>query len=262
MIDLVIYDTIGAPQPWDKSKALGGSEMQMVLLAEGLREFGYSVQITNRDEPTDARAVLVSRYTPLPKFIGGMVHTLVTDQETYPVLNPLFVSNYQRDKWGCKSAPVMPSFIMDEVYDLRDLQLSKVLGQWIYASALHKGFNEVLRRVDCGDHPNWSQLVVTNTYTDEPPCSVRPGVRWLGKTTSYGLARFIARARGLFYPHTYPECFPGVVHLAKLMGCRVYAPCVGHERCGVQEAMDAPVQGRPFSNKGPALDAWIKELGL
>lgn len=259
--DLIIYDTIGPALPWDRMKPLGGSEVQMVLLKEGLEKRGKEVLITKADDCWRCKTLLLNRYSKPPTNIkADLTFVFVSDIEPYPVTGaPLFVSDYQRRQWWMFASQVLPSFISDEVYNLRDLGLSKSPGQWIYASALHKGLADVLQRTPA---VSWSQLVVTNTYDDKPAQDVAPGIKWLGRSTPYQLARYIARSQGLYYPHHYPECWSVVVHLAKLLGCVSYMPCVGHETCGVKEAWEAPTTGRPFSNSGVAIDQWIGALGL
>lgn len=259
--DVVILDSVG--MPINPNAPMGGSEMQLLLLTVALRDSGVGAVLLRKDRSHRCKTLLVSRYSPLPAQVVAdrvivMAHDLPDERYAqHRGREIVCVSEYQRDAFEeagygpCRVIrPVMGDHV--KIYSRPALRLE---ARWIYASAIAKGLEATLRA--------WGgrrdrELVVTSTGYDEPDpgyCEQR-GARWIGQRNPFQLAHEIALSEGMFYRNERPECFPMVVAIARELGLSLDIACIGHDRCGVQEAMQ-PHDLSPIT----IAQQWIDLLG-
>jgi hypothetical protein len=244
MLDVVLFDAIG--MPLDLSTPMGGSEMQLVLLAGALRDAGLTVEVARIDRTMQTRALLVQRYSPLPRHVETkrvvvMAHDMPDERyEQHLGREVVCVSDYQREAFeaqGYGACRVIRPVLGDHVSDhVKVLDRAPMPDRWIYPTAANKGLEATLRA--WAERPRPGELVVTWAYgADAPELDDVKGVRWLGKRSPLELVGEMAKSEGLFYRNTAPECFPMTVAIARALGLTLDVECVGHARCGVQEAL-------------------------
>ena len=240
MIDVVIYDTVSSPQPWDDSKPCGGSEKQLLCLKRALEGAGCSVLITNaRPRDLRCRALIVSRYSSAPAGIhADCVVSLAQDQEPHlrsRVGTVVCVSEWQR------------KHIRGDVVIYPFLDAHPDLHRWV---RFHNTW-----AFPCTENKGWRATVdAWRAEKSEPDV-----LKWYDprKTSPFAMQHAIASAEGLFIRNTYPECFPMTVQIGAQAGCRMDIKCVGHAPCGIVEAQiprDLSVDA--------LLPQWLKVLHL
>ena len=250
IFDVILYDSIGMPLDW--SKPLGGTEAGHVLLAQALRDEGLRVRIMQEDERAETRALILSRWSPLPKLVTWnravvMAHDLWRKEyRDNQDLGSVCVSHYQQSDFDEHSpfpagfAPhlVVRPILGDHVRALKGTR--KVRGRWIYPTAVNKGLEASLRAWrEVAGRFEYHELLVTSSGYDEPPAGLCEefGAQWIGKLAPEDLARAIAQSQGLFYVNTAPECFPMTVAIARELGLQMHVRCDGHGHCGIAEAL-------------------------
>lgn len=240
---------------FDKTKPLGGSEMGLLLLADALKEAGFSVSF----DLCEARALIVSRYSDVPKVKADRTVIYAADiydhrYDKHLGLPIQCVSHFQANWFrmlGHKATVIRP------ILGRHVKHAPLVFNRWIYPCAVGKGLHETLKA--------WSEvadgrtLVVTTSGYDKPDEQMCRdyGAIYIGQFTPEGLAHQIAISEGMFYRNVAPECFPMTVAIAAHCGLELDIECVGHSHCGIQEAMKR-LDLRPEV----IVQDWIEFLGL
>jgi tetratricopeptide (TPR) repeat protein len=181
--DLCVWDTVGGAYTSESmAKASGGSEKEVVQLAEGLAKRGLNVlclnqttvdrssrffnRIDDRDHegavrwenlswprPVRCKTLLVQRYSTLPdpsQVLADRILVRATDvygdYYKHAALTHLCVSNWQAKAFREAAFPcvVIPAMLDDDYYELA--KTPKVRGRFIFASAAMKGLNETLEK--------------------------------------------------------------------------------------------------------------------
>jgi hypothetical protein len=237
---ILFLDFAGAPYDGNTptTKAIGGSEMAQIQLAEALAARGADVKIlVGRDENHEPRTingvtyghsdlskvktVILSRMTPLPKPLEGRrIIVSLTDMGPHTIATPdvlVGVSRWQLDRFSgfkVKARKVIPPIVEPPP------NLEKIPNRYIYASARAKGLDSTLAawvKLRPSLHRD-AELVVTTAGWDLPlEGSVeKHGARWLGVKTPVEIREEIAKASHLFYVNDYPETFCAVAVLAEI----------------------------------------------
>jgi hypothetical protein len=246
--DVVIYDTVGSYNP-----PHGGSEIQLVTLKHALESAGYKVLLTNQDNPSSCKTLVISRYSPKPLHIRSKhAVTYAQDKESYPYpTRVIWVSEWQR---GNRSGWIIPPFL--EPVEPPTL---RVPGQWIFPCSPVKGLESTIWSWEKKHQENpekYDTLVLANTYQDTPSAE-KHGIVGFEKVTPELLRTLIAESSGLFIRNTYEECFPITVQIAAQQGLEFDVSCVGHNACGIREASEP----RDLS-VAKLLPLWINALKL
>jgi hypothetical protein len=262
MLDVAIYDTVSKPQPW--TGPLGGTERHWQLIQKGLCAQGVSCEITNdADVCTEARVVIVSRYTTIPETSARVV-VQVCDKEpevhAYQNVGKanrvVFCSKYQKNLFGWRGTVIYP--VVDVyAYDVACMRPYLPQGS-IYASAPVKGLRATLQ--EC--YLNKEKLDIVCSYGWEPAwqrlVDGTPGAKFLGIKDPHGIIDTIAEHNEFKMVNTYAECFPITVYLAQLLGLKMSVRCEGHRSCGITEAMQPGLDLRAEK----IIPRWMEVLGL
>ena len=176
--DVVIWDTVGGAYSSESmQKASGGSEKEVVQLAEALAARGFSILCVNKyvgrplthngvtwdgecgatfhDGPTvRCKMLIVQRYSVLPPrhlVLPDRMVVRATDvygkyYDHLSALTHLCVSEWQAKAFREAGFPVkvIPAMLDDDYYELASTP--KVRGRFIYASAAMKGLQETIRK--------------------------------------------------------------------------------------------------------------------
>ena len=239
---ILFLDFAGAPFDGNTptTKAIGGSEMAQIQLAEALAERGHDVKVlVGRDENHEPRTingvtyghsdlskvktVILSRMTPLPKPMEGRrIIVSLTDMGPHKIAVAdclVGVSKWQLDRFRgllAKSRKVIPPIVEPPPV------LPKIPNRYIYASARAKGLDSTLLAWQKlrPTLPADAELVVTTAGWDLPAegSVEKAGARWLGVKTPVEIREEISRASHLFYVNDYPETFCAVAVLAEIAG--------------------------------------------
>lgn len=236
MIDVCIHDTIG--MGFDFSKPLGGSETGLILLAQGFKKAGLSVSF----DAQECRTLIVVRGSEVPNVPTGRVVIYAADiyddrYRKHMGLPIQCVSDFQAAWFRSQNYPsvkVIRPILGSHAQKIRVAYHDR----WIYPCAVGKGLLETLKAWKANPR---GKLVVTTSGYDAPPKGLceEYGAEYLGLFNPTGLAHEVCMSKGMFYRNVAEECFPMTVAIAKRYGLELDIECVGHDHCGVQEAMQA-----------------------
>ena len=260
MTDVVIYDE---HQAWSRTlnasgrdgRGVGGWEVFMVQLAEGLAAAGYSVEVCNAelarhdyvegpgvaynlsDRANHCRVLITGRHSRIPEWIRAeRTFTACVDDPRSSAADyahligrttMVHLSEWQRSLYrelGHTGGNVIPSMISDAVYDLRSTP--KERGRWCCVSAWNKGTDRTLalwQEVrECGT------LYVGSPYgapKDAWERCMRAGARWLGQLGPMQVAQELAKSEAVFRVCERPETFGVTDAIAEAVGTRVHCLC-------------------------------------
>ncbi len=180
--DVVIWDTVGGAYTSESmNKAAGGSEKEVVQLAQGLARLALRVCCYNQtahrfsehaedldckgrggvawrtincnEVPSRCRTLIIQRYSTIPdisQIVANRMVVRATDvygsyYDHLSALNTICVSEWQASKFreaGFGAVSVVPAMLDDDYYELASVP--KVKGRFIYASAWMKGLKETI----------------------------------------------------------------------------------------------------------------------
>lgn len=257
--DVIFYDTVGMPYtgmtPYEMG--LGGSELSVIQVAEGLAICGLVVVVLNNTIGSKCingvlyrhhsdqyrsgmtwtcKALVVQRHSRRPYFIKCDRLFYAMHDKRLPVsemdyLNEyvfpdngtlIAVSNWQRnlfpESWPAK---VIPNILPAEVYDTTYQQEP---GKFVYASAASRGLRESLGM--------WRSIRGITNYGELHACWPEydtanlggriPNTHLMGSLNLPDLIRMIGTAEGIFYVNRDPETFCIVAAIAEALGVRVH----------------------------------------
>jgi hypothetical protein len=253
--DCVIWDTVGGAYTSESmKKAAGGSEKEIVQLAQGLARSGFRVCCYNQtssrfvdglvtwrtinanETPSRCRTLIIQRYSSIPDSSQVLPDRMVvraTDvygpyYDHLSALNTLCVSSWQAEEFRNHGFPVfvIPAMLDDDYYELSKVE--KVKGRFIYASAWMKGLKETI--------PKWISLrerfpkemagcelhVTSPGYGHERQMIVDDNVIFIGDLPPRELAKYMATCEGLFYVNTFPETLGVVASLMSAVGGKTH----------------------------------------
>ena len=256
--DVIFYDTIGMAYTGSTPEqgGLGGSELQVILLAEALAEHGRSVLVLNRTEENccvngveyrhnragnselSCDVLLVQRYSNLPPIRARRIIVAASDipGNHYDHFASLFanspdaalvaVSDWQKalfpKHWPVTVIPcILPAF----VYDVKRPVNPR---KFVYASAALKGLDATLAAwKELRDSGVEAELCVCTPGYDTVDADLLAsnGVRFLGSLPFRRVVEEIATSAGLFYVNTWSETFCIVAALAEALRRRVHILC-------------------------------------
>lgn len=257
MIDICIHDSIG--MGFDMNKPLGGSEVGLLLLAEGFRKAGFSVSF----DLQECKALIVVRYSDVPDvkarrtviYAADVYDARYEKHLSYPIQ---CVSKFQADWFrsqGFETQVIRP-VLGEWALDIKS-RTFPIADRWIYPCAVGKGLEATLRAWQ--EAPRCKKLLVTTSGYDEPPVGLCEayGAEFIGTFNPIELTRQIAMSDGMFYRNTSEECFPMTVAIAQYCGLKLDIACVGHSHCGIAEAM------QPQNLSADVIvPRWLNFLGL
>lgn len=257
--DVIIYDQYKSWSPsilasGDTGRGVGGWEVFMVQLAEGLARQGLHVEAhTPRGQgpskdgviyaagahtATSCRVLITGRESQIPPWIRAeRLFTACVDDPTstpraYDHLRGrsvmVHLSEWQRSLYaalGHEHGLVIPSMIDDWIYS--HPTTDKVRGRFVCVSAWNKGTRETLaawRKIAPG-----GELLVGSPYGFPPDAydqCARAGARWLGLLTPVDVVRELAKAEAVFRVCVAPETFGVTNAIAEVVGTRVHCLCV------------------------------------
>jgi glycosyltransferase involved in cell wall biosynthesis len=179
--DLVIWDTVGGAYTSESmARASGGSEKEIVQLAEGLAAKGLRVLCLNATSTNwtthhfegdvegrvrwdnfemakmgvRCKTLIIQRYSTIPdvsRVVPDRMVVRATDvygnyYDHLSALTHLCVSNWQAEAFRDAAFPcvVVPAMLDDDYYELA--RTPKVRGRFIYASAWMKGLDETIKK--------------------------------------------------------------------------------------------------------------------
>lgn len=274
--DVIFYDRVGVActGATPRERGLGGSEHQILLLAEALARGGKRVLVLNatREPASEAgveyrnhgmaaasdlecEALVVCRYSPIPPIRAQKTVVAASDipYRAYDHLAPLFMG--ARDatlvavsQWQATHFPrtwrtvVIPNFLPDEIY-ARPPAPPAHPRRFVYASAALKGLNETLEAWRAL-RPEGGELLVCSPGYDASSVDARDvagmGARWLGSLPFHEVVELIADSAGLFYVNVFPETFCIVAALAEALGRRTHILCL-EGRAGLETTVRSPL---------------------
>lgn len=263
--DVVFYDNIGMPfiGSTPRNEALGGSELELVLLAEKLAQYGKKVLIINNfDFPAYEYNVY---YYPISLLKEHKIHckNFIINRYSKPfndhvIFENLFIylqdiyvpehaqwfdyihQNYPKaifitvSKWlqtllpsSFKSVCIY-NMIPDWVYNF---QTNRIPNKYIYCSAAFKGLNETIEL--------WMQLKKNPLLKKAELYVCNPGydkvdekflkenkINFLGNLPFHLLIQEIASSMGLFYVNRIPETFCIIAALAQALKTNTHILCL------------------------------------
>jgi len=254
MIDICIHDSIG--MGFDMTEPLGGSEVGLVLLAEGFRKAGYSVSF----DLQECRALIVSRYSDVPDvkslrtviYAADIYDARYEKHLHYPIQ---CVSDFQANWFRSQG---FDARVIRPILGKHVQRASFRSDHWIYPCSVGKGLEATLRAWQEAPRCNLPLLVTTSGYDEPDPKMCEDyGAQFVGKFSPHELAKEIAASRGMFYRNTAEECFPMTVAIAQYCGLELDIQCMGHSKCGIEEAMRPQELGAEC-----IIPQWLNFLGL
>ena len=274
--DVVFFDTIGMPYTGKTpgEKGLGGSEFQVILLAEELASSGANVLVLNTTNESKRFAdvdyapyqrvgeidfchyFILNRYSRIPVISSQKRFVWASDfaGPEYAHLESFFdggssatlvcLSEWQRQLFPSHwKSTVIPYMLPKWVYEL---ELTANPKKFVYASAALKGLTQTLdvwREIVGTDNPQGLELVVCSPGYDAPEMSQlmqTPGVKYIGSIPFDQVAKEIASSAGLFYVNVYPETFCIVAALTEALKRRTHILCV-NSKGGLPETIRSPL---------------------
>lgn len=278
--DVIFYSSVGMAFTGDTPEAggMGGSELEVVVLAEALAARGYQVTVVNPTREvkevkgviylplagagswTSCRTLVVMRYSPVPPIAHEKLVIIAMDmpgdgahnhQAAYlrgraPHGVLVTMTDWQRSlfpqTWNMRTVhPVVP----DVVYEIaRRNEVPKMPKRFLYASAALKGLSETVRTWSAMKAENSvfaeAELVVTSPGYDVPVAE-GDGVILRGVIPSFsGVVEALHESAGLFYVNTFPENFSLTMVMAEALGRRTHVLCL-NGLGGSREAIRSPL---------------------
>ena len=249
-----------------KRGGTGGSEVSLDLLAHALAEAGKSVLCLNRIDhrseddgviydhhanvPIATRALVISRYSSIPKIHAGKVVVSLTD-----VVYGENAHQYGHDftfvgvsNWHVAPLPpsekrvVIPALLSDTPYTIDSS--NKVAGRFIYASAALKGLAQTLQIWSVLRQPGMELCVTTPGYDMQnipwDMLKSTPQVKWMGVLSPEEMIQLTATCEGLFYVNVFEETFCAVAAIAEAVGCRTHIFCPTGKMGALPEVVWSP----------------------
>jgi FkbM family methyltransferase len=265
--DVLFYDAVGMPYTGTtlRTGGLGGTEQNIVLLAEELAKEGLSVTVATktaaRTEVNGVEYVPLQDAPPAETLVHlryGDLHCVdfykrrilfCTDSVdisvgSYDKYGPEFRKNTdlvvvcrwqldlfkQRGLTSWKSEHVITGILPDSVLAQKTGKPPKYPHRFVYASAARKGLRETLEAWSTLDLPADAELWVTNPgydARDVPDLALYRRARWAGVLPSMdAVADLIAESAGLFYVNTFAECTSITLAMCEALGRRVHMLCL------------------------------------
>lgn len=275
MLDVLFYDTCGGAIEPPGDEVMGGADVSTAIVAMALAKAGLCVEVASvglthpREEAGvswtcspngfPSRALVLNRWTQaLPWMRADRVVVAAHDFGDIRYAHHagrkfICVSHFQAAnfRWLGETTVIRPP-LGEHVWSCSAESDPR---RWIYASDVDKGLDETLSAWE-GAAQGATLAVTCRAHGKR---DVR-GVEWLGPLSPRAMVEAMARCAGMFYRNgPSAECFPVVVAIARALGLEMDVSCVGHEKCGVQEALTVDLETlRPEV----VAKRWIEELGL
>lgn len=259
-----------------RTVGIGGSELEVVQIAEALAKRGHKVVCATGTEddvqiegvryvPYEwlvskpyrrVRAVYAERWTAFPEVHADKYVVRATDVccPPYDVHNGALGRGFADlvcvSKWQAKGFVFAKrKHVIPPMYDDLPAQ-DKVRHQFIYASAPTKGLEPTrlmwheLRRLEPKLMADATLAVVLpgRSFAEMPTLSdadVDAGIYMVGVPTIDEYRKEIARSEGLFYVANFVETYGGVAAMAEIYGGRAHVLCL-HGKAGLAEAVAGP----------------------
>lgn len=267
--DVIIFDNVGMPYTGSTFRmgALGGSEFETVLLAEGLAASGYKVAILNSFRfatlenkvyylPVDSlnnhvmkcKTLLVMRSSPVPQgriefdellfwftdlpnenHLSNISNFIAPGRPATGICVSEWHKSIQPQGWNFAA---IPNMIPDWVYELKPMQKNK--NKYIYASAAMKGLPqtiEVWREFRKNYFMKKAELFVASPGYDQPDLEQLKSnkIQFLGNLPFDVLVKELQSSQYMFYVNNnFPETFCIVAVLAEILGVVPQILTMGH----------------------------------
>lgn len=275
MFDVIFYDSVGMAFTGNtpENGGLGGSELEVVVLAEALARAGLSVMVANRTLASElvnnvlyvphitvtsslsCKTLVVMRHSAVPNVAHDNLRIVAMDlpDSRYDHVaahvkegrgSLIMMSSWQRAQFPTdwRSQVVNPIIPPAATADYGTIARRK--NWFIYASAACKGLSETLKMWSAVKSTGAFEdalLFVTSPGYDKHDYVAVPGVCYMGVIPSLsGVVKLMRSCAGLFYVNTFPECYSLSVALAEASGCRPHVLCTGGLG-GFQESSNSPM---------------------
>lgn len=258
--DVIIYDNIGMPFQGTTPvhTSLGGSEFELILLAESLAKINKKVLVLNNNEfPSFENGVmyypnyflkekkftcknfLINRYSQLTNNNINFENIFIFLQDfygpehinyfkfikhQYPLVQFIAVSNFLKNTLPQElNIQVIHNMIPDWVYEIN---IKKNVNKFIYASAAFKGLNETIElwKILKKQYAfKKADLYVCNPGYDQVDQNLlnKNNVHFLGNLSFNKVVEEIASSNSLLYVNKAPETFCIVAAIANAVKTKI-----------------------------------------
>ncbi len=276
--DLIIFDSVGTPFIGSTPRfgGLGGSELQEILLAEGLAKIGLNVLCIN-NIPYGAfqngvwylstevfgfhkfktKALITLRNSQIPlEYIDFEKHFVwLTDlpNPNYEIINKMVEQRPDTQiitvsQWHNSLFPqhwkktFIYNQIPDEVYKIKEMRHKDKI-KFIYASAAQKGLDETVQfwKLIKKDYAfKKSELFVLSPGYDQPSKNALEGkINFKGAMNFHDTVREIASSNAMLYINKLPETFGISPVLSEILGTPPFVLCL-HQPGALLETLNTP----------------------
>lgn len=292
--DVIIFDSVGMPFIGSSPRfgGLGGSELEEILLAEGLAKMGLTVACIN-NIPYGAvqngvyyfstevfgfhkfktKSLVTLRNSPIPlEYIDFDKHFVwVTDLPNpgYDIINKMVEQRPNTQvitvsQWHNSLFPqhwkktFVYNQIPDDVYKVKELKHKDRI-KFIYASAAQKGLDETVNfwKTIKKEYPfKKSELTVLSPGYDQPSKnSLDAKITFKGAMNFYDTVREISSSQAMLYINKMPETFGISPVMSEVLGVPPFILCL-NQPGALLETLNSPY----ITNSQEQYYKWLLEF--